>query len=485
LAFQQERLNIAVFIDFDNIEIGVKNTLRQSFDVGTVLEAIKERGEIVSKIAYADWTRASDYSRHLTQHAVRLVQRNLTPGGDKNGADINMALDALEMAFTHQHINAYVIVGGDSDFLSLVEKLKQYDKKVFIVGGRAFTSVILQKNCHEFIAYENLSGVRRAAARDTRSAQPPSTLAAQPIAHAFPLVKRALKVLAEREVSPQTGLLKSTLLQLDSTFSERNYGSSSFLDFAEKLSQAGLVTLKTSGRSVMVELNPDFVESDTVDLKVAAAPDADVVQAFRPADNVVHAFPQPPETSAGDQAEGVSLVRDALRKATNARWPMYVRNVKQIVRAADPAFDERRFGFGGIMDLLRACQRDGLIRMERDRRGGLRVFPGAGLQRAGSTAALSHADLPQDDQIIDTTAPGEPTYETPLIPVEAEPIIDVEPQPVDTTAELLGRAKQRRPRARAAVAAAGAKKKRPAPAKRSARSKKAAAAEDDDNVGNQ
>ena len=91
------------------------------------------------------------------------MQRNLTPGGDKNGADINLALDALEMAFTHPHINAYVIVGGDSDFLSLVEKLKQYDKKVFVVGGRAFTSVILQRNCHEFIAYENLVGVRKAA----------------------------------------------------------------------------------------------------------------------------------------------------------------------------------------------------------------------------------------------------------------------------------------------------------------------------------
>ena len=111
---------------------------------------------MVTKIAYADWTRAGEYSRTLTQHAIRLVQRNLTPGGDKNGADINLALDALEMAFTHPHINAYVIVGGDSDFLSLVEKLKQYDKKVFVVGGRAFTSVILQRNCHEFIAYENL-----------------------------------------------------------------------------------------------------------------------------------------------------------------------------------------------------------------------------------------------------------------------------------------------------------------------------------------
>ena len=218
----QDRLNIAVFIDFDNIEIGVKSTLGEPFDVGTILDAIKERGEVVTKIAYADWTRAGEYSRNLTQHAIRLVQRNLTPGGDKNGADINLALDALEMAFTHPHINAYVIVGGDSDFLSLVEKLKQYDKKVFVVGGRAFTSVILQRNCHEFIAYENLPGARRAATKGGRPAPPPSS---SPIAQAIPIVRRALKILADREVSPQTGLLKSTLLQLDSTFSERNYGA--------------------------------------------------------------------------------------------------------------------------------------------------------------------------------------------------------------------------------------------------------------------
>src|SRR5437899_8253229 len=284
----QDRLNIAVFIDFDNIEIGVKSTLGENFDVGAILDALKERGEVVTKIAYADWTRAGEYSRHLTQHAIRLVQRNLTPGGDKNGADINLALDALEMAFTHPHINAYVIVGGDSDFLSLVEKLKQYDKKVFVVGGRAFTSVILQRNCHEFIAYENLQGVRKTAARSGRPM--PAAAASAPIAQAFPIVRRALKILADREVSPQTGLLKSTLLQLDSTFSERNYGASSFLDFAEKLAQAGLVQLKTAGRSVMVELNPESAEgetaADTADLKVrttpetdGAAPEPDVVQA--------------------------------------------------------------------------------------------------------------------------------------------------------------------------------------------------------------
>src|SRR5690349_24506332 len=204
------RLKIAVFIDFDNIEIGVKSTLNVQFDIGVVLEALRERGDVVSKIAYGDWTRAGDYSRSLTQHATKLGQRNLPPGGDKNGADINLALDALEMAFTHSHINAYVIVGGDSDFITLVEKLKQYDKQIFVVGGRAFTSLVMQRNCHEFIAYENLVSSRRSQDRG----RPTQAGAAQvALEQAMPLVRRALKVLTDREVSPQLGLLKSTLLQ--------------------------------------------------------------------------------------------------------------------------------------------------------------------------------------------------------------------------------------------------------------------------------
>src|SRR5262245_61316401 len=168
---------VAVFIDFDNVEIGVKNTIGGQFDIGLVLEAIKERGEIVTKIAYSDWKRSGDYSRLMTQHAIRMVQRNVTPGGDKNGADITMALDALELAFTHDHINTFVIVGGDSDFISLVEKLKQYGRKVLVVGGRQFTSATMQKNCHEFIAYENLAGTRgRVVGRSPRSSTGTSTI---------------------------------------------------------------------------------------------------------------------------------------------------------------------------------------------------------------------------------------------------------------------------------------------------------------------
>ena len=217
-----------------------------------MLEALKERGDVVSKTAYSDWQRAGGYSRALTQHAIRMVQRNLTPGGDKNGADINLALDALEMAFTHPHINAFVIVGGDSDFISLVEKLKQYDKKVFVVGGRQFTSGILQRNCHEFIAYENLVGAsaarrrrRSAGARERRTC----ASSARQSSRRFRCVTRALKVLSEREVSPQLGLLKTTLLQLDSTFSERSYGAGSFRDFVEKLEKLGVVTAAPRARA--------------------------------------------------------------------------------------------------------------------------------------------------------------------------------------------------------------------------------------------
>src|SRR5688572_21578987 len=242
---------IAVFIDFDNVEIGVKNTIGGQFDIGLVLEAIKERGEIVTKIAYSDWKRAGDYSRLLTQHAIRMVQRSFTPGGDKNGADITMALDALELCFTHDHINAFVIVGGDSDFISLVEKLKQYGRKVIVVGGRQFTSTTMQQNCHEFIAYENLVGPRSGGrTADRRGGRPAAT---SEITKALPLVMRALKVLSEREVTPQLGLLKSTLLQLDSTFSEREYGAGSFRDFMEKVAKTGAVTLKEAGRSMLVE----------------------------------------------------------------------------------------------------------------------------------------------------------------------------------------------------------------------------------------
>jgi hypothetical protein len=259
----------------------------------------------------------------LTQHAIRMVQRNLTPGGDKNGADINLALDALEMAFTHPHINAFVIVGGDSDFISLVEKLKQYDKKVFVVGGRQFTSGILQRNCHEFIAYENLVGGGAGAGAGRRQPGRDGRLDRTPLEQAIPLVTRGLKVLADREVSPQLGLLKSTLLQLDSTFSERSYGAGSFRDFAQKLEKLGVLRVQQGKGGWLVapadgrpptatETGGGHDEADTAETSAGpartAVPDAAAVSG---------ASAGPAPAPAGTPADGLRAFREMLATA----WP--------------------------------------------------------------------------------------------------------------------------------------------------------------------
>ena len=397
---------IAVFIDFDNVEIGVKNTIGGLFDIGLVLEAIKERGEIVTKIAYSDWKRAGDYSRLLTQHAIRMVQRNLTPGGDKNGADITMALDALEMAFTHDHINAFVIVGGDSDFISLVEKLKQYGRKVIVVGGRQFTSTTMQRNCHEFIAYENLVSTR---VRSTGRGGKPSAGTTQ-IATALPLIKRALKVLADREATPQLGLLKSTLLQLDSTFSEREYGAGSFRDFMEKVAEAGAVTLREAGRNMMVEWRQDALTPE----QPAEAP----VPPVADSETEDEALPVSPMT----MQDGIRAVQAAFSGPTPPRWPMYVRQAKQYLRSAIEGFDEKNYGFASVVDLLRAAGKEGVLRIERDRQGAVRIFAGPKLTPPPPAAVEVEqvAELPIVDAepVVEASAEAE-VLETPIVETPA------------------------------------------------------------------
>ncbi len=389
----ETRLKIAVFIDFDNIEIGVKTTLNRQFDIAAILEGIKERGEVVTKVAYGDWKRAGDHGRLLSQHAIHMVQRNLTPGGDKNGADINLALDALEMAFTRQSHQRLRHRRGRQR-LHHARRKAQAVRQEGLRRRRATSSraSMLQKNCHEFIAYENLigaSGRRASGGGGERRGGAPVT-GALDVAKALPLVRRALKVLADREVSPQLGLLKSTLLQLDSTFSERDYGVSTFRDFIEKVAQTGVVTLRHAGRSLLVDLAEDGGPG-------AVSGEGTGEAASYPAERAegdVHAdspegrpaeprLPLAPAVAPDPEqaAAAVQRVREAFADpAQPPRWPMYVRQVKQFLRAIDEGFDERKYGFNSIVDFLRACQREGLLRLERDRQGVLRVFPGGNLK---------------------------------------------------------------------------------------------------------
>ena len=271
----EDKQSIAVFVDYDNIEIGVKSTLRREFDVSVTLDSLRERGDVVAKFAYANWGLQPRATRQMAENAVQMVQRNPSPRGDKNGGDINLALDALEMAFTHDHVNAFAIISGDSDFNPLVNKLKEYGKTVYIIGGKAFTSNILQQNCHEFISYESLIGYdrkpdsrREPASKDKDKDQDkekdkdkdgkekrgrrrkPQGL---DLARSVPLIKRTLQVLERRNVQPQLGLLKSTMLQLDARFTERDFGVSSFSELIDKLSEAGYVKVTGKGGQATIE----------------------------------------------------------------------------------------------------------------------------------------------------------------------------------------------------------------------------------------
>jgi uncharacterized protein (TIGR00288 family) len=346
----EQKLKIAVFVDFDNIEIGVKSTLHREFDVAAVLDALKERGEIVTKFAYANWGRQESATRALSEHAVQMVQRDPSPRGDKNGADINLALDALEMAFTHDHINAFAIVSGDSDFIALVNKLKQYDKRVYVVGGRAFTSTILQKNCHEFIAYESIIDDSRPRSHQTQQREPQERLQRQPnrrvaldLAQAMPLVERALGVLERREVRPQLGLLKSTMLQLDSTFNEKAYGASSFTDFVEKLQKAEFVEVSGGEGRYMIRM------------KGAA-----------------------PEKQGAKPEQAIPILRDVLEThRLEVDNGALADELAEWVRQERPNFDPTEYGFQEFSELLNYAQDKSLVRIVADEEKGLIVYLGA------------------------------------------------------------------------------------------------------------
>ncbi len=367
-----EKLNIAVFVDYDNIEIGLKSTLRREFDVSIPLEALKERGDIVAKFAYANWGRQEGAARQMAESAVQMVQRQPSPRGDKNGGDINLALDALEMAFTHRHVNAFAIISGDSDFIPLVNKLKEYGKTVFVVGGKAFTSTILQQNCHEFISYESLlpdkpepipmsdslPGEIRGERRDRnnprernrergatgeRERGPRQRPPALDLTLAMPLVERALQVLERRNVQPQLGLLKSTMLQLDSTFSERAYGCFSFSDFVDRLKKGELINVNGSGGRVIIE---------------------------RKSGGLSKPMPQP--------EEALPALRDLLE---NHRLELEAgENVEQLSQWMSeefPDFEVKNYGFQEFSEFLNYAQDKTVVKLEPNEESGLVVYLGA------------------------------------------------------------------------------------------------------------
>src|SRR3984885_2851902 len=147
--------SLAIFIDFENLALGFQNR-RDRFDIGRVLERIVEKGKIVAKKAYADWSRFGNYTAPLHESAIELIEIPRRALSGKNSADIRLCVDAMDLAYSKEHINTFAIVSGDSDFSPLVSKLKELGKHVIGLGMQDSTSDLLRDNCDEFIYYEDL-----------------------------------------------------------------------------------------------------------------------------------------------------------------------------------------------------------------------------------------------------------------------------------------------------------------------------------------
>src|SRR5256714_2533177 len=147
--------SLAVFIDFENLALGFQNR-RDRFDIGRVLERLVEKGKIVVKKAYADWSRFGLYTQPLHEAAIELIEIPKRAQTGKNSADIRLCVDAMDLAHNKEHIDTFVILSGDSDFSPLVSKLKENGKHVIGLGMQQSTSELLRDNCDEFIYYEDL-----------------------------------------------------------------------------------------------------------------------------------------------------------------------------------------------------------------------------------------------------------------------------------------------------------------------------------------
>jgi len=148
--------SLALFFDFENIAIGLKQTRGRSFDISMVIERLLEKGRLIVKRAYADWGRYEEYKRTFHEHAVELIDIPQSRYSGKNSADIRLVVDSLALCYSNPHIDTFVVVSGDSDFSPLVSKLRESNKTVIGLGIKEASSKLLIGNCDEFIYYEDV-----------------------------------------------------------------------------------------------------------------------------------------------------------------------------------------------------------------------------------------------------------------------------------------------------------------------------------------
>jgi len=313
MAAHDHEPRIAVYLDYENLAIGAKDNLGRAFDFGPVADALAERGRVITRKAYADWSYFDSDRRMLTRHQVELIDIPQKMGGSrKNAADIKMAIDAIELALEREYITTFVICTGDSDLSPLVQKLRELDRQVIGVGVRQSTSKLLPPACDEFMFYDNLIS-------DADEPEPArgsdSDTVAKPSGD-IGLVTSTLAGLSANSGTVRSSTLKRALLRKDPTFSEAELGFRNFGSLLASLADQGLVELIGSG-------DPEVSLSG----------------------------------SSGDDADQL------LAALVEADGPIPLTGLKTALRKRDPDFSERNLGYRNFGSFVTAAEARGIIKI--------------------------------------------------------------------------------------------------------------------------
>ena len=254
--------NMALFCDFENVALGVRDARYSAFDIRKVLERLLLKGNIVVKKAYCDWDRYKEFKKAMHEAAFELIEIPHVRQSGKNSADIRMVVDALDLCYTKSHVDRFVIISGDSDFSPLVSKLRENNKTVIGVGVKNSSSDLLISGCDEFIYYDDL--VREPEAKQKRRARPaakkstavPKEQETPPVdakrQEAFDLVLATIEDLFEergQEDKVWASMVKQTLKRRHPGFNERYHGFRTFAQLLEEAQARKLLELEPDEKS--------------------------------------------------------------------------------------------------------------------------------------------------------------------------------------------------------------------------------------------
>jgi len=260
MASDPENLSLALFCDFENIALGVRDAKYAKFEIKPVLERLLVKGSIVVKKAYCDWDRYKEFKSPMHEAAFELIEIPHVRQSGKNSADIRMVVDALDLCYTKSHVDTFVIISGDSDFSPLVSKLRENAKTVIGVGVKNSTSDLLISNCDEFIFYDDLVREEQAAKRErqrSRAAKKSTSEKSKsakddPLQEAIDLVVETADALHNERGDQETlwgSMVKQALKRRRPEFNESYYGVRSFNKLLEEAQARGRLDLELDERS--------------------------------------------------------------------------------------------------------------------------------------------------------------------------------------------------------------------------------------------